>query len=271
MRDGYLAILLALVLTGLGSLALLIQVLDIDWEAVDDEQVQVLGLGSKVPLGWFVDRSVACRAPRLSGRVDREPGAQARRVRNCGRHGPWSPWCWSSLRGSPSSATGGSPQWAWCCSGLAEVLLLAGAHYLVPLLQSFPRVRRSLALKVLVLAVVVPILLSNESSAFGLLAAGAVIVVGGFAVRGLFRQFRHRASRSLNPRSLWVLGVIPFAAVVVASTLLTVVFPAQVLGAAYGLDDQSADQHAGPAVRMNALATLVLVCLGVLVAGFVMR
>ena len=51
--------------------------------------------------------------------------------------------------------------------GLAEVLLLAGAHYLVPLLQSFPRVRRSLALKVLVLAVVVPILLSNEPPPWG--------------------------------------------------------------------------------------------------------
>ena len=68
--------------------------------------------------------------------------------------------------------------------------------------------------------------------------------------------------------SLVALGVIPFAAVALVTCFVTLFFPGQILGAAYDLDPSTADA-VGLAVRMNSLATLVLVCLAVLVVAFV--
>ena len=68
--------------------------------------------------------------------------------------------------------------------------------------------------------------------------------------------------------SLVALGVIPFAAVALVTCFVTLFFPGQILGAAYDLDPSTADA-VGLAVRMNSLATLVLVCLAVLVVACV--
>ena len=67
--------------------------------------------------------------------------------------------------------------------------------------------------------------------------------------------------------SLVALGFIPFAAVVLVTCFVTLFFPGQILGAAYDLDPPTA-AAVGLAVRMNSLATLVLVCLAVLVVAF---
>ena len=66
--------------------------------------------------------------------------------------------------------------------------------------------------------------------------------------------------------SLMALGVIPFAAVALVTCFVTLFFPGQILGAAYDLDPPTAEA-VGLAVRMNSLATLVLVCLAALDGG----
>jgi hypothetical protein len=151
--------------------------------------------------------------------------------------------------------------------GLAEVLLLALAHYLVPLLQSFPRLRRSLAFRLVVAAVVLPIILRNREWAVGLILVGVAVAAAVVAVRSLFRKWRHWAEQGMHGPSLVALGVIPFVAVALVTCIVTLFFPGQILGAAYDLDPSTADA-VGLAVRMNSLATLVLVCLAVLVVAF---
>ena len=74
------------------------------------------------------------------------------------------------------------------------------------------------------------------------------------------------AGESHGP-SLVALGVIPFATVALVTCVVTLFFPGQILGAAYDLDGPTADA-VGLAMRMNSLATLVLVCLAVLVVAF---
>ena len=151
--------------------------------------------------------------------------------------------------------------------GLAEVLLLASAHYLVPLLQSFPRLRRSLGFRLLVAAAVVPIIVRNRESAVALIVAGVALAAATVVVRSLFRLSRHRAERNLNGLALGTLGVIPFAAVVLVTCFVTLFFPGQILDAAYDLDARTA-AALGLAVRINSLATLLLVCLAVLIVAF---
>ncbi len=186
LRDGYLAILWAMALTGLASLALLIYVLDIRWQQVEDQQVHLLGLDSGASFGWFVTGPwltlfLAVVVVAIAKLVPKPPGG-----RNV-----WRTRAVIAVVLLVLAAVAFARNWhlaplALVLLGLAEVLLLALAHYLVPLLQSFPRLRRSLGVKLLALAVVVPILLTNEHSAVGLLLAGAVVVVGWFAIRGTF-------------------------------------------------------------------------------------
>jgi hypothetical protein len=267
LRDGYLAILLGLALTGLASLALLIHVLDARWSQVHDQQVHLFGLDSGASFAWFVTGPwlaiVLAVVVVVIGKVVPKPA---------GGRNVWRTRAVIAVVLLVAAWVAFARDWRLApllllLLGLAEVVLLALAHYLVPLLQSFPRLRRSLVVKLLALAVVVPVLLTNATSAVGLLLAGAVIVVGGFAVRGLFRHFRYTATKSMNRTLLWLLGVIPFVVVAIVTTLLTLVFPVQVLGAAYALDDRTAEAL-GSAVRMNSLGTLTLVCLGVLAVGF---
>ena len=130
--------------------------------------------------------------------------------------------------------------------GLTEVLLLGVAHYLVPLLQSFPRLRRSLGFRLLVVAAVLPIILSNRDSAVGLILVGVAIAAAVVAVRSLFRKWRHWADRAMHGPSLVALGIIPFAAVVVVTCFVTLFFPGQIFGAAYDLDESTAAAVGSP-------------------------
>ena len=87
--------------------------------------------------------------------------------------------------------------------GLAEVLVLALSHYLVPLLQSFPRLRRSLGFRLFVVAAVLPIIFSNRDSAVGLILVGVALGAAVVAVRSLFRKWRRWAERRCMVRRSW--------------------------------------------------------------------
>jgi len=271
LRDGYLLTLEALAIVGLLALAWLVHELVTSYDAVARVSVEPLGVGEEATLDWFTAWAwVTLLAIVLLGVAigagSRLGGKQPVNTRTLLR--------WLAILALITvvailafALDWGLAEGVLIVLGLAEVLLLALAHYLVPLLQSFPRLRRSLGFRLLVVTAVLPIILSNRESAVGLILVGVAVGSAWVAVRSLFRKWRHSAERRLHGPSLVALGAIPFAAVALLTCVVTLFFPGQILGAAYDLDPRTA-AAVGLAVRMNSLATLVLVCLAVLVVAF---
>ncbi len=271
LRDGYLITLQVLSILALLALGWLVHELVTSYDAVARVSVEPLWVGEEASLKWFtlgvwvtlVVVSVLLIAGVFAARIG---GKWPVNTRTFVR--------WLSVLALLSVvaviAQGlewGLAEGALVLLGLAEVLLLASAHYLVPLLQSFPRLRRSLGFRLLVAAAVLPIIVRNRESAVALIVAGLALAAAAVVVRSLFRLSRHRAERNLNGLALGTLGVIPFAAVVLVTCFVTLFFPGQILDAAYDLDARTA-AALGLAVRINSLATLLLVCLAVLIVAF---
>jgi hypothetical protein len=271
LRDGYLLTLEALSIVGLLALAWLVQQLVTSYDAVARVSVEPLGLGEEATLDWFTAWAwVTLLAVALLGvaigagaRVGGKKPVNTRTILR---------WLAILALLTVVAVLAFALEWGLAegvliVLGLAEVLLLGLAHYLVPLLQSFPRLRRSLGFRLVVVAAVLPIILSNRESAVGLILVGVAVAAAVVAVRSLFRKWRHWAERKLHGPSLVALGAIPFAAVALVTCVVTLFFPGQILGAAYDLDGHTA-AAVGLAVRINSLATLVLLCLAVLTVAF---
>jgi hypothetical protein len=271
LRDGYLLTLEALSIVGLLALAWLVHELVTSYDEVANVFVEPLWIGEEASLDWFTAWawvtllvvSVLAAVGSAAARVGAKRPVNTRTILR-----------WLGILALLAVVAvvaflldWGLAEGALIVLGLAEVLLLGLAHYLVPLLQSFPRLRRSLGFRLIVAAAVLPIILSNRESAVGLILVGVAVAAAVVAVRGLFRKWRRWAERQMHGPSLVALGFIPFAAVVLVTSIVTLFFPGQILGAAYDLDASTA-AAVGLAVRMNSLATLVLVCLAVLVVAF---
>ena len=272
LRDGYLLTLEALSIVGLLGMAWLVQELVSSYDAVADVSVEPLWVGEEATLSWFtawtwVTLLVVAALAGIGWAAGRVGGKQPVNTRTLLR------WLGVLALLVVVAVVAFTLDWGLAEAvlivlGLAEVLVLALAHYLVPLLQSFPRLRRSWGFRLVVAAAVLPIILCNRDSAVGLILVGVALAAAVVAVRSLFRKWRHWAERRMHGPSLVALGVIPFATVALVTCLVTLFFPGQILGAAYDLDASTADA-VGLAVRMNSLATLVLVCLAVLVVACV--
>ena len=271
MRDGYLLTLEALSIVGLLALAWLVHELVTSYDQVARISVEPLGVGEEATLDWFtgwawVTLLVLVALAAVGVAAARAGGNKPVNTRTILR------WLGILALLTVVAVVAFLLDWGLAeglliVLGLAEVLLLGLAHYLVPLLQSFPRLRRSLGFRLLVVAAVLPIILSNRESAVGLILVGVAVAAAVVAVRSLFRKWRHWADQNMHGPSLVALGILPFAAVVLVTCVVTLFFPGQILGAAYDLDESTA-AAVGLAVRMNSLATLVLVCLAALIAAF---
>ena len=308
VRGKYLVVLLALVVTGLSSLAYLVHVIGSEWEQAMSPEVRVLRLPGPVTLESFVKGPwlliaaligvtlvvLACIGvwQWVSRKGDDETGHSAGVPSvdpGGGTESRKSRWVPPALFGAALilfvvlAVVAFQQDWQVAPAvlvifGLIEIGLLASAHYLVPLLQSFPSLRRSLALKVLLVALVVPIIWFNVGNEAGdkedrpasglwLLLAGLAVVAGIWLIRSGFRYWHRKAAQRLRRGELLALGVIPFAAVVGATFALTIIWPEEVLRLLYVTNAAVADAI-GDAVRMNSLGTLVLVCLAVLAGTF---
>ena len=215
LRDGYLLTLEALSIVGLLAMAWLVQELVTSYDAVADVSVEPLWVGEEATLSWFtawtwVTLLVVAALAGIGWAAARAGGKQPVNTRTLLR------WLGVLALLIVVAVVAFTLDWGLAEAvlivlGLAEVLVLALAHYLVPLLQSFPRLRRSWGFRLVVAAAVLPIILSNRESAVGLILVGVAVAAAVVAVRSLFRKWRHWAERRMHGPSLVALGVIPFA------------------------------------------------------------
>ena len=223
LRTKYAWLLLGLCGIGIGALAFLCSVLETSWSSVAERELRVLRLPTTADLALFVQGPWWVIGCALGAGIVAMAGRKVwRRMLGGSRQTGVSagPAVMVFLLAALLASTVVAVRLDWQVAsgllivfGLFEVLVLASAHYVVPLLQNFPRLRRSLLLKVLVVALVVPILWFNigvdpmnptgdegrPDSGLWLLFALAAALAVGWLVRGLLRSWSRRAAARLRP------------------------------------------------------------------------